>query len=63
MTTNTTRPEGASWTVAELAEAINCTPRNIRKHIDKENIKAERRGWQWFIPDDEAQRWIKLKAK
>lgn len=61
--TTTTRAEGASWTVAELAEAVGCTPRNIRKHIDKQNLKAERRGWQWFIPDAEARRWILLKSE
>jgi len=46
-------------TVKEVATLCECNNQVVLNHIKRGTIKAEKRGWNWFIPKSQAS---KLKA-
>ncbi len=46
------------WTTKELAEHAGVTDGYIRQKLIAGEIKGEKFGRDWAIPDEEAERWL-----
>ena len=49
------------WTTQELADKANLKPSRIRQLLIRGDIRGEKRAGAWFIPDNEARRWLDLR--
>ena len=50
------------WTTMELAQHAGVVQAYIRQLlIAGEKLKGHKRGRDWFIPDSEAQRWLRSR--
>lgn len=46
------------WTVKELAKRAGVDPSTVRHALLAGRLKGYKRAGAWFIPDDEARRWL-----
>jgi hypothetical protein len=49
-------------TLAEMAAQIGITPAGLRMQIRRGALTAIKSGRDWFVPDDEAARYIREQA-
>ena len=52
------REAGQDWTTEELAAEAKLNPSRIRQLLLSGEIRGVKRAGIWFIPDDEARRWL-----
>lgn len=53
-----TRQAGQDWTTAELAEEAGVDQSRIRQLLLSGTLRGIKRANTWFIPDDEARRYL-----
>lgn len=46
------------WTVKELATEAGVDPSYIRHLLIDKKLRGYKRAGAWFIPDEEARRWL-----
>ncbi len=51
------------WTTKEIAAAAGVTEGYIRRLLGQGRLKGYKKGRDWLIPDEEAQRWLEERAK
>lgn len=49
------------WVVGEMAKKLKVTPQWVLNRIYRGTIKATQQGSTWLIPNDEVDRFLKLK--
>ncbi len=50
-------------TVPQAAALLGLKPRSVRKFIERGTIKGEKRGRDWFITQDEVDRYNRQRHK
>jgi len=48
----------AGWTTSELAARADVSQAYIRQMLLSGRLRGAKRGRDWLIPDEEAQRWL-----
>lgn len=51
------------WTVRELADKVGVNESYIRQLLGSRRLTGYKRAGAWFIPADEAARWVEEKRR
>lgn len=51
------------WTTKEIAEKVGLTPQHVRLLIRQGKIRAQKKGHDWWVDEEEARRFIESYKK